>query len=147
MLFYQPWIWIFFCWQWLLLRETPLYTQKRSCKWNPKGATVFYKVWCQMVYVFILLCNVIRTEKKRQMEYKFKSPFSEHKNCAKTGISFALSPKSHTEYFSVACCEWTACAFLSIFIKLILLLHSRLICDLVSICSSETFAVEHLFFG
>lgn len=56
-----------------------------------------------MVYVFILMCNVIRTEKKRQMEYKFKSPFSEHKNCVKTGISFALSPKSHTEYFSVAC--------------------------------------------
>lgn len=53
-----------------------------------------------MVYVFILLCNVIRTEKKRQMDYEFKS---EHTNCVKTGINFALSPKSHTEYFSVAC--------------------------------------------
>lgn len=46
-----------------------------------------------MVYVFILLCNVIITEeKKRQMEYKFKSPFSEHTSCVKSGISFAVSP-------------------------------------------------------
>lgn len=55
-----------------------------------------------MVYVFILLCNVIRgTEEKRQMEYKFKSPFSEHTNCVKTALLYP--PKSHTKYFSVAC--------------------------------------------